>query len=142
VVAFASFARYLQQAHRLQQQIVEVESVVLAQFGLVALKMCAMRSLLGSSTQIILLRIDHVVLGPTDATKHGARFTLHQAEYSCLRRKWQRAVRPCCPPSELRCRVAAAAHRASESRYSGLASVHGPAAVHTLAHLAGALLVK
>ena len=73
LVALAGFAGDPEQADGFKQQIVEVEGVVLAQLGLVALvnvgNALAVRILGG---EVILLGIDHVVLGPGDAAENAA----------------------------------------------------------------------
>ena len=74
LVALADFAGDLEQAHGFEQQVVEVEGVVLAQLGLVALVDVGDALAVGVlGAEVILLRIDHVVLGPGDAAEDGAR---------------------------------------------------------------------
>ena len=74
LVALARFARDLEQADGFEQQVVEVEGVVLAQLGLVALIDVGDALAVGIlGGEVVLLRIDHVVLGPGDAAQNGAR---------------------------------------------------------------------
>ncbi len=74
VVTLARFATGFQQAHRLEQQVVEVECVVLEQ--LLAIDLVQLRDALADGvarSEVVLLRIDHVVLGPADLREHRAR---------------------------------------------------------------------
>ena len=65
LIALPGLARYLEQANGLKQQVVEVESIVLAQFGLVSLvDMGYALAVWIFGGEVVLLRIDHVVLGP------------------------------------------------------------------------------
>ena len=85
LVALAHFARNLEQAHGLQQQIVEVQRVVLAQLVLVGLEDVGDALAVGIlRAEEILLRIDHVVLGPGDAAQHRARRELLGVEPHAL----------------------------------------------------------
>ena len=57
-----------------EEQIVEVERVVLAQLGLVALIDVGDALAVGVlGAEVVVLRIDHVVFGPGDAAENGAR---------------------------------------------------------------------
>ena len=65
LVPLPHLARRLQQPHRLQQQIVEIQRIVLGHLLAIGLK--NMRNPLRTGVRrakVILLRIDHVALGP------------------------------------------------------------------------------
>ena len=74
VVILANVRRRFQQPHRLEQQVIEVERVRLAQ--LLPVLLIQMRNLLRlriRRVQIKLLRIEHVILRPRNPPEHGAR---------------------------------------------------------------------
>ena len=87
VVAFADIGSNLQQAHGLQQQIIEVERVGLEE--LLAVDLEDVRDLffhrVGRGEEV-LLRIDHVVLGPADAAESDARLELLVVDGQALER--------------------------------------------------------
>ena len=65
LVALAGFRGDFEQANGLQQQVVEVEGVAFEQLGLVALEDVGDAFAVGiPGAEVILLRIDHVALGP------------------------------------------------------------------------------
>ena len=85
LVALAHLARSLEHAHGLEQQIVEVHGIVLDQLVLVGLED------VGDALTVwilgieeIILRIDHVILGPRDTAQHGARGELLGVEPHAL----------------------------------------------------------
>ncbi len=74
VISLPHLTTRFQQAHRLQQQIVKVERIRLAQF--LAIDLVDVRYTLGlgvGGLQVDLLRIQHVVLCPGDARQHITR---------------------------------------------------------------------
>ena len=88
-MTLADFVSDFQQPHRLEQQIVEVEGVGLAQ--LLPVNLIDMGHALGfgiGRLQINFLRIQHVVLRPGDASQHNARgkllFVDPQPPYRCF----------------------------------------------------------
>ena len=74
VVAFPHFAGGAQHAHRLEQQVVKIQRIRLAQF--LAINLVDVRDPFGhriGGLQVNLLRVEHVVLGPGDARENRAR---------------------------------------------------------------------
>ena len=85
LVALAHLARSLQHAHGIEQKIVEIHGIILEQLVLIRLEEVrnpfAVRIFRAKK---IILRIDHVILGPRNPPQHGARRELLDVEPHAL----------------------------------------------------------